>query len=161
MPLRIEQTYRLRHRKRPQSRRMQLRMVPMIDVVFLLLVFFLLTANFRSREGFLPAELPRHLVHAEVMELEPLLLKLESLADGTCKVQIGQTSPFLVEPQQSGDGFALLSSRLEGVLRDQGRHLDDPVKLVPAEHTKWDHVVKAYDAMWQINLHNIIFAMVD
>ena len=76
MFLRTEQAYQL-HRKRMQSRRMQLRMVPMIDVVFLLLVFFLLTANFRSKEGFLPAELPRHVVHAEVMELEPLALRLD------------------------------------------------------------------------------------
>ena len=36
-----------------------LKMAPLIDVVFLLLVFFLCTATLQMMEGILPANLPR------------------------------------------------------------------------------------------------------
>jgi len=147
-------------RKRPGSPRFQLRMVPMIDVVFLLLVFFLLAANFRPREGFLPAELPRYVTHAEQMELEPLLVQLQSQTDGACQVAIGNDVRFVI-PAHAQGGFQLLSRNVRGVIDAHGRHLDDPVKLVPTRQTRWDHVVKAYDALWEIELRNIIFALVD
>ena len=140
---------------------MQLRMAPLIDVVFLLLVFFLLVANFRSREGFLPAELPRQVVHTEVMEMEPLQLFLNSLADGSCEVQIGAATTFVVKAAREEGDFTQLGRELKQVLAEQGRSFDDPVKLIPTRQTRWDHVVKAYDALWQINLRHIIFALVD
>ena len=40
-----------------------LSMASMIDVVFLLLIFFLLTVNFRAREGYLPSRLPHKATH--------------------------------------------------------------------------------------------------
>ena len=143
------------------SGRMQMRMVPLIDVVFLLLIFFLLGANFRSREGFLPTELPRQIVRAELVELEPLHIYLHSSPDGTCQIDIDSEVAVVIEPTARGGDFSLLSDKLLEVLAGQGRHLSDPVKLVPNSRTKWDHVVKAYDALWQINLRHIIFTMVD
>lgn len=158
MSLHKEQRYSPLRLRRPAARLMQLRMVPMIDVVFLLLIFFLLTANFRSKEGFLPAELPRQIASSRKMEMEPLLLRVASEADGRCRIQIGAQAAMVIEPQ--AETFDALSRELQKVLSDQGRRLDDPIKILPTEHTKWDHVVKAYDAIWQINAHNIIFAAV-
>lgn len=154
----MEQRYRPLRRRRPSARGMQLRMVPMIDVVFLLLIFFLLSANFRSKEGFLPAELPRQITHSRQMEMEPLLLRVTSRPDGSCRIQIGPQAAILIEPQ--AETFDALSRELQTVLSGQGRRLDDPIKILPTEHTKWDHVVKTYDAIWQINAHTIIFAAV-
>ena len=150
-----------RTRRRP-GRPMQLRMVPMIDVVFLLLVFFLLTANFRSREGFLPAELPHRVTRAELAEIEPLQLHLSTLPNGACLVQIADQLSFVIpDPAHDPDhpGFQLLSDQLRHVLRQQHRHRTDPVKIMPTRSTKWNHVVKAYDAAWQLNLTNIVFAL--
>ncbi|OPZ97084.1 MAG: Biopolymer transport protein ExbD/TolR [Planctomycetes bacterium ADurb.Bin412] len=158
MSLHKEQSYSPLRWQRQATRRMQLQMVPMIDVVFLLLIFFLLSANFRSKEGFLPAELPRQIVHGRQMEMEPLLLRVTSQADGGCRIQIGPQPAILIEPQ--AETFDALSRKLQTVLSDQGRRLDDPIKILPTEHTKWDHVVKTYDAIWQINAHTIIFAAV-
>jgi biopolymer transport protein ExbD len=102
-----------------------LNLVPMIDVVFLLMIFFLLSANFRGNEGFLPAD------------------------------------SFVIDPADDASDFQTLARRLSRVLADQGRRADDPVKLVPDWHTRWDHVVKAYDALWKINLTNVVFALVE
>lgn len=142
----------------PRPKRMQLRMVPMIDVVFLLLVFFLVTANFRSREGFLPAELPRQLVHAQQTELEPLEIRLASQDGRQCLIEIGTQEPFLVA--NDSEGFALFTQRLADILAVQGRRNDDPVKLIPTPETKWEHLVKAYDAIYQQNITNVIFTIV-
>jgi len=147
--------------RRQANSRMRLSMAPMIDVVFLLLVFFLVASNFRSREGFLPVELPQQVVHSEIIELEPLILHLESQPDGTCLVQIGKTDSFVIQPQELGQDFSPLAQRFAAVLDQQGRSRDDPVKIVPSRQTKWDHVVKAYDALWQLDLHNIIFTIVE
>jgi biopolymer transport protein ExbD len=152
-----------RHRRRRRSARpIRLLMVPLIDIVFLLLVFFLVTASFRAREGFLPAELPRQSSASRQMELEPLAVQLYSLSEDSCRIQIGMEEPFVVSAGPAeGGGFSLLSREISTVLSRQGRNPDDPVKLIPARGTKWDHVVKAYDAMWQLNLNNIIFAIVE
>ncbi|MBN1764211.1 MAG: biopolymer transporter ExbD [Sedimentisphaerales bacterium] len=166
--------YRSLFAKYRSSRLMQLRMVPMIDVVFLLLVFFLLSANFRSQEGFLPAELPQYLEQAQRLEMEPLLIYLASQPDGSCRVQIGServfdvSSPTTFNQDDPAGGsvdtlidFQQLGREIQTVIASQGRTISDPVKLVPTSRTKWDHVVKTYNALWQINLRNVIFAMVD
>ena len=148
------------HRRGQSSLRMGLRLVPMIDVTFQLLIFFLLGANFRSQEGFLPAELPSRVVRAAALELEPLPVRLETQADGTCRVAIGEDVVMLVRPDQVNEGFGLLGEKMLEVINAQARNLDDPVKLMPTRSTSWDHVVKAYDVLWQIGLKNIVFVMV-
>ena len=74
---------------RPRHSGIRLQMVPMIDVVFLLLIYFLLTANFRTSEGFLPAQLPQQTqAAARSMVFDPLTLYLDSALDDSCLVQI-------------------------------------------------------------------------
>ena len=147
--------------RRQGHHRMQLRMVPMIDVVFLLLVFFLLAANFRSREGYLPAELPTQAAEAEQMELEPLQVHLGSVSDGGCRVQVASDAAVIILPDSSEAGFEQLSRNVLEVIHAHGRTLDDAVKIIPERGTKWDHVVKTYNALWHVDLRNIIFAIVD
>jgi biopolymer transport protein ExbD len=167
MPLTAGQTYaalsipRPRHRHRHRPMRLGLTIVPLIDVVFLLLVFFLLTANFRSREAFLPAQLPRQTVSAEQMEIEPLIIHLSPLPDGACRIRIGAAAEIIISSAPGGSSFTDLAQHITEILQDRGRTTDDPVKLVPDPSTKWDHVVKTYDALWRLNLTNIIFAFVE
>ena len=54
--------------RRVEAERVSLRLTPMIDVVFLLLVFFMYTARFRTLEGQLGVFLPRGRASAEVAE---------------------------------------------------------------------------------------------
>ena len=142
------------------SGRMQFRIVPLIDVVFLLLVFFLLTANFRPREGFLPAELPRQITRAVQMEMEPLAVYISSDVHGNCHVQIGAADSLLIENTAGGQGFSAVTERIGLILAQQHRTEEDPVKLVPDQETSWQHVVSIYDSLWRANLRNIIFSIV-
>ncbi len=136
---------------------MTLRMAPLIDVVFLLLVFFLLTANFRSQEGFLPAELPgQATMPIDEVELEPLEILIDTAADGTCRIYIGRTREVTIPPDEKA-GFAAFSIAVLDAIEAQGRHLDDPVKLSPTPTVKWDHLIKAYDALWEAGAKRIVF----
>ena len=109
----------------------------------------------------MPADLPRQTTSSDIVELEPLLVYLHSRPDGACQIDIGQSIGFTIPPAQQHGDFAALGNNLQKIISTQGRRLDDPVKLIPNRNTKWEHVVKAYDAMWQIKLSNIIFATVE
>jgi len=54
-------------------------MAPMIDMVFLLLIFFLVAAKWRPQEDFLPFQLP--LAHAQEQRIgkpEPLMIHISA-----------------------------------------------------------------------------------
>ena len=141
--------------------RMQLSIVPLIDVVFLLLVFFLLTASFRPREGFLPTKLPQLSATAEPSELEPVPIQVVTMPNGDCQVQIGSQNPILISADSVAEGFSGVKDAIYNLFVQQGRTAENPIKLIPTSQTKWDHVVKTYHCLWQLNLTNVIFAIVE
>ena len=148
--------------QRRRSRvRMQLMLVPMIDVVFLLLVFFLLTASFRPQEGFLPTKLPQLSATAEPSELEPVPIQVFTMPNGDCQVQIGSQNPILISADALAVGFSNVKDAIHNLFVQQGRTTENPIKLIPTAQTKWDHVVKTYHCLWQLNLTNVIFAIVE
>jgi biopolymer transport protein ExbD len=66
-------------------------MTPMIDVTFLLLIFFLCTLRFASLEGLLPAHLPRSGGQdpEPALRVEPIDVAVELVAPGTRVVPAG------------------------------------------------------------------------
>ena len=140
---------------------MQLSIVPLIDVVFLLLVFFLLTASFRPQEGFLPTRLPQQSASAEPSELEPVPIRVVTMPNGDCQVQIGSLDPILISVDAPAEGFLNVKNAIHNLFMQQGRTAENPIKLIPTVQTKWDHVVKTYHCLWQLNLTKVIFAIVE
>ncbi|MBN2064548.1 MAG: biopolymer transporter ExbD, partial [Sedimentisphaerales bacterium] len=74
---------------RKSKNSIQARMVPLIDVVFLLLIFFIMTVNFSQQEGFLAAELPANAHSATSSEIDPLAVYIISQQNGDCQIAIG------------------------------------------------------------------------
>jgi biopolymer transport protein ExbD len=103
-------------------------LTPLIDIVFLLLVFFMLTAHFVRDEG-LPIDLPEAASAVSLEQKEPLEIAISSSGQVTISgEQI--LSELLVEKVSS-----LLSSRDEKriVIRgDAGVSLGDSVKVIDA-----------------------------
>ena len=146
---------------RPRHSGIRLQMVPMIDVVFLLLIYFLLTANFRTSEGFLPAQLPQQTqAAARSMVFDPLTLYLDSALDDSCLVQIDSPRGSVSVSLPADADFSTLRKQLETILAAQGRTTQDPIKLIPTGNTKWHHFVKTYGCLWQVGAKNVIFAVV-
>ena len=62
---------------RATSRGAELEMTPMIDVTFLLLVFFLCTLQFKTLDAKLAAYLPKDVGHGHSTALEPVRLRID------------------------------------------------------------------------------------
>jgi biopolymer transport protein ExbD len=144
-----------RIKKKPKSVILQIRMISMIDIVFLLLIYFLLTSNFRFKEGFLPISLPQENQQSPAtMMIEPLEISVTSITDAQCEITIGTGNIIFIN-----NDFTKLRNALNEIVIKHGRTVTDPIKLKPAPQSQWHHVVQTYDALWQSNMTNIIFSI--
>lgn len=137
-----------------------LRMAPMIDVIFLLLTFFVLTARFRLPEAFVPLQLPKAGPSEQPQLVEPLIL--EMIATGEqCRIRIASEQEVVLSSQAPQTGLAALADAVEQVCRRQRRRVDDPVELICGDQVPWDSVVKVYDLLRVLGLNQITFVMTE
>ena len=141
-----------------------LRMTPMIDVIFLLLAFFVLTAKFRMPEQFLPVMLPT--VSAQELKAgltEPLEIYM-SVADDEvgCLVRFGSGNMFksvTIEEKALDDGLVIFSNELISILNSQKRMESDPIEIQCANEVKWDYFVKISNVLYGMGANNITFSI--
>ena len=132
---------------------MGLRMTPMIDVIFLLLTFFVLTAKFQEPEQLLPVIVGKTLPQAAAAQDTPLKIFVEADASGCLmRVQNRPAVKFSTEnPQQS---LLVLARKVQQALETTG---PVPVELYYDDAVPWDVVVKVYDLLYGLGLQNITF----
>lgn len=151
-----------RLRRRPGGG-MGLRMAPMIDIIFLLLTFFVLTVRFRVPEQFLPITLPSAVQAREIGIVEPLVINI--LADeGNCVVQFGENASageVVVRAERIDGDLANLYGEVVAVLKSQKRHVGDPIEVVCSDDVKWDYLVKIYNVLYAMGINDITFAMTE
>ncbi|MFH1614033.1 MAG: biopolymer transporter ExbD [Planctomycetota bacterium] len=136
-----------------------LRMTAMIDMIFLLLIFFLLTANFRLDEGFLPVELGEVQAAGQRFgRIEPLVISLSAVQDG-CAVSIGTGSGVLIRHGAEQVELSSLAEALRGVMADQKRSPKDPVEIICDPQIRWDSLTKVYDLLFGMGISDITFHM--
>ena len=144
--------------------RLALSITPMIDVVFLLLVYFVVTAGFGSQERLLrtegaadaAADRPERAPELE-LEQEPLVIRLvrDAGASGATRIVLPA-------------GLARVSdaAALEDVLRDSmlspqhPRGLfasDHPVRIAPARDVPWEDVVGVFRAVMGAGYRSVAF----
>jgi len=133
-----------------------LQMTPMIDVIFLLLTFFLLTANFRNPEDFLPIRLPDKKAPQTPSIIEPLSIALTGTQKGV-KVQIAETKTVNIENTDLDQGLADFATTLKSTILSQQRRADDPVEIYCTDQVTWDHLVKIYSIINAMGIENITF----
>lgn len=138
-------------RKKAKIEEVKLELTPMIDVTFLLLIFFLVTMKFKVLEGKLETELPKD-VGVNAGEVDELLEK----------VDIG------IEPDSSREGGfrVLVNSQIMPNLTTFRAKLKvfvdlDPEQkatLYPHKAVDYEQVVKVVDQCLAVKLVNITFA---
>lgn len=137
-----------RHTRRPQ-----LKLTSMIDVVFLLLVFFVVTASFQIDEGSLQAMLPGNTSsvppHIDPPPV-PTVVSLRSSDDGVTYSMSVDGVPVL--------GASELSSYMANRVRTGQMASDDLVKIQPQGHVRWQHVLNVYNACVSAELEQVAFA---
>jgi len=150
----------LRKKQPVKPARMQLNLTAMIDVIFQLLIYFVITANFVIDEGVLTATLPAGPGEPPPDSLEPpprpMVIELSPVASVGVQIRIeGQPQRF--------DDFVALRQHLEGVQRDpeRGRSgpfpTDHPIHLAPRQGLRWQHAVNALNATIRAGYSNVQF----
>ena len=138
-----------------------LRMAPMIDVIFLLLIFFLVAAKWRPQENFLPFQLAQAQAKSyQSVKPEPLIIHIYSTQSG-CQVQIGSEQIIQIESENIEADLSALIEKLQNCLLTQKRLIDDPVEIICQPKVKWEHTAKIYNVFLGMGLTDITFRMTE
>jgi biopolymer transport protein ExbD len=132
---------------------LEIKMTPMIDVVFLLLVFFVWTASFHAVEYLLPSSLSQQLGNAEVIDSPPPEAEFEDVV-----VRILWQDDQVVWQVNGQDVLSLdaVKQRLQLVA---GIKTDAPVILHPDEEVPVGNVIDVYDISRIAGFDKIQFAI--
>ena len=137
---------------RDERGRLDVKMTPMIDVIFLLLIFFVCTAGFQAAEEVLPANLS---LPGTLSTTEPIDQELEDLERIVVKILW----------RDGGVGWQINERDLSGlndvhaVLRAAaGVKIDLPVILDADDPVPIDKVIDVWDVCRQIGLKKVQFA---
>jgi len=144
-----------------RKRGFSLRMAPMIDMIFLLLIFFLVTAKWRPKENFLPFQLPTAQgSEAHIGKAEPLIIYIWG-ADKNYRVQIGQLYSVKIKNENIEADLAGLMEKIKSTLVTQKRYVSDPIEIICDQDVKWEHLAKIYNLFFGAGLTDITFRMTE
>lgn len=142
--------------------RMALNLTAMIDVTFLLVIYFVVTASFSPGEGILTAKLPQGTGTAALAKLppQPLAIVVRDAGPTGCRLSIEDFAT--ANPPRDFRELHELLVRLQydkARGRTSGMHKpDDPVIIKPSGQVRWQHVVNAFNAAVRAGYENIAFA---
>ena len=138
-----------------------LRMAPMIDIIFLLLIFFLVSAKWRPEENFLPLTLSAAQAQERVLvKPEPLAIYISPTQTG-CQVQIGQFRTVRIEDENIDANLAALMEEIDKSLAAQKRFAADPIEIICDPQVKWEHLAKIYNVFYGAAFTDITFQMTE
>ena len=143
---------------------MKLNFTSMIDVIFLLLIYFVITANFAIDEGVISAKLPAapglSASTAPKPPQRPLRIVVSSAGQHGYRLHIDGLA-------QAPTDFVALAGLLTNLQHNPERGLrgpykdDAPVIIKPDGAVRWQHVVNAFNAAVTARYRNVSFAQVE
>ena len=131
---------------------MGLRMTPMIDVIFLLLTFFVLTAKFQEPEQILPVIVGK--TDSKVELSQDMSLRIYMEADTSGFFLRVEDRPAIKVHDDPKESLLVLTRKVQQALEATG---PIPVELYCDDAVSWDIVVKVYDVLYALGLENITF----
>jgi len=133
----------------------------MIDVVFLLLIFFLVSAKWRPREDFLPLRIAGAVGNMSVTARPaPLIVYIRQLPGG-CAISVGQSKAVTVRDGNIQAGLQRFSQELSSVIKRQKRYADDPIEIICDGKLKWQYLAGIYNCIYGSGLTDITFQMTE
>ena len=152
------------HRGARQRRRvgggLELNLTPMIDVTFLLLVYFMVATQFRVGEEVYRLDLPERRgrsVQRDPFELdqEPLRIRVATIRDvaGGYRIQIDGPYP---QPRSFDELRRFLEERRIDPMQSGGLFLSEhPIVIEPTPATTWQHALATFNAAARAQYTNI------
>lgn len=142
-------------RRRRFARRVPIgvNLAPMIDMTFLLLIFFLVTSTFERAEGILASTLPDlGPARAVPLPISPVVIRLSSAGtDGT---------DYALSVDQFPDApprLQMLPAFLRALHQQPGFDDQTPVIIIARDDVRWDHVVECWNAALRADCKRIAF----
>jgi len=135
----------------------------MIDLIFILLIFFIVAVRWKPQENFLPLQLPvanAGTVAQTAVKPEPLTIQITPTASG-CRVQIGSSYAVDIPSQNPEQALASLMEQIKQCLLEQKRYASDPIEIVCAAKVKWGNLVKINNVLYGMGLTDITFQMTE
>ncbi len=150
---------RVRQRRSPQRSRIGLNITAMIDVVFLLLIYFMAATNFKLGEEVFRMDLPQRgrTIAADPFQIdvEPLRIAVSSVDRERYHLQIH--GPLSYEPASFDDLFRFLDQRRAGAGPSGLFEKDHPLIVEPAGSAQWEHAIGAFNAAVRAQYTNVSF----
>jgi biopolymer transport protein ExbD len=148
-----------RKRREVKTASMQLNLTAMIDVIFQLLIYFVITASFLVGEGVITARLPAG-TGGQPDEIKPpeqplnILLSSAGAYGVRISIQNSHQSP------QDFDALVQMLSHLQHTPANPAGiyPADNPVMIKPDGNVRWQHVVNAFNAAISARYSNVSFA---
>ena len=143
-------------KKRPKPKpKMQPPLTPMIDVTFQLLLFFLLTCEFRESEGGIPGTLPaKGNIIQQVDQTpppDPIQIRLRASHDrSSASYEMTGVSVVINSPNEL---FEYLKARQDQLGTDEV-----PIVILPNQDVPWEFVVEAFNQAVRARYKKIGFA---
>jgi biopolymer transport protein ExbD len=137
-----------RKKRRGQGGGMTVNMTPMIDVTFLLLIFFIVATNFARQEGILESKLPEAAPPSAAPPVPPLTIRLAPTLteSGTgVSVRVNNVEPVVQVGGETLRGLPALDHYLRNVMHLQYDPKKTTVVIDPNNSTPWEYVLTAYN----------------
>ncbi|MEE8156058.1 MAG: biopolymer transporter ExbD [Phycisphaerales bacterium] len=158
----IEHTSVRKRRGRERSP-ITLNPVAMIDVVFLLLIYFMTVTDFKLGEEIYRLDLPQRQPSAQVLDPfeldeEPLRITVRSSQIRDDGYSIELSGPYR-QPATFEDLFHFLDERRISVHAPGGLFAPDhPIIVEPMRTTRWEHAMEAFNTAARARYTNLTFA---
>lgn len=150
----------LHDRRAPATAMLSLNFTPMIDVVFLLLIYFILSSDFRPREEAFTLDAPRHLEGASIATLDPFELPkrpvrilVRSHGDGPTELSIASDDPTIGPVLGADDLYRRLNDARGRTLAE-----DQVFSVRAAPETRWEHTLAAFNAIRRAGFSQVRFS---
>lgn len=157
---------RVRSRRGGRPAALTISMTPMIDVVFLLLVYFMVATDFRVGEEVYRMDLPNRegVSRADPFRLddEPLRISVISTGMGPGMYRLRLDGPY-AQPQTFEELYDFLHAKQvneSNALSGSGAMFrpDHPIIIQPTRSTRWEHAIEALNAAARARYTNVTFA---
>ena len=140
-------------RRRESGATITLDFAPMIDVTFLLLIFFLVTTTFERAEGILDSQMPKDSgAPAVALPLSPIVVRLSQLGETHDDFAIS-----LDRFPQRPTTFSELTETIRAIHELPGFDRETPTVIVADNDVRWDHVVGCWNAALRAGCRSIAF----
>ncbi|MEM1059539.1 MAG: biopolymer transporter ExbD [Verrucomicrobiota bacterium] len=124
-----------------------MQIAPLLDVLFVLLLFFMVNAGLQQKEAELPITLPGPTEPVYGIDLKTPV-RLSVLSDGRVLWEDAPIAP------STDRQLAALTAKLAELIRD---HDDQPIIIAPEAETRHQRVIDVLAAAHQANVKNLAF----